>query len=192
MSIAIYCRVSTARQKTDSQVAEIKKWLTAHDHDEAKVRWFVDKESGKTLKRPEFEKLQKAIFAGEVRTVIVWKLDRISRRLKDGINLLCDWCCEGVRVVSITQQIDLSGAVGRMIAAVMLGLAEIELEYRQERQSAGIAVAKRRGIYRGRKQGTTKAKPERAAELRSQGLKIKEIAQALGTSERTVQRYLCP
>ncbi len=91
---------------------------------------------------------------------------------------------------SITQQIELNGAVGRMIAALMLGLAEIELEFRAERQRAGIEVAKKRGVYTGRKRGTTKAKPERARELWGRGLKTKEIAEALGASQRTVQRYL--
>lgn len=190
MTIAAYCRVSTVRQKADSQIAEIRKWLKANGYNEDEIQWFIDKETGKTLHRTQFNKLQKAIFAGEVRTVIVWKLDRISRRLRDGINLLADWCDKGVRVVSITQAIDLSGAVGRMIAAVMLGLAEIELEFRAERQAAGIEVAKKKGIYHGRQKGTTKAKPQRAAELRAKGLKLDEIAQALGTSRRTVQRYL--
>jgi len=92
--------------------------------------------------------------------------------------------------VVVTQQIELNGAVGRMIAAVMLGLAEIELEYRQERQIAGIEVAKKKGIYKGRQRGTTKAKPDRARELAAKGLRVSEIAQALGTSDRTVQRYL--
>ena len=56
-------------------------------------------------------------------------------------------CCEqGVRVVSITQQIDLSGPVGRMVASVIFGLAEVELEYRRERQQAGIAAAQEEGI----------------------------------------------
>jgi DNA invertase Pin-like site-specific DNA recombinase len=95
-----------------------------------------------------------------------------------------------LKIVVTTQQIELNGPLGRMIAAVMLGLAEIELEYRHERQTAGIEVARKKGIYKGRLKGTTKAKPQRARELREQGLTVPEIAKALGTSERTVWRYL--
>jgi DNA invertase Pin-like site-specific DNA recombinase len=80
--------------------------------------------------------------------------------------------------------------MGRMIAALMLGLAEIEWEYRRDRQAAGIAVAKRDGVYRGRQPGTTKGQPNRARELQAKGLTAPEIAQALGVSPRTVFRYL--
>ena len=137
--IACYCRVSSASQKTDSQKPEIRRWLQGQGIDPAAAGWFEDKETGRTLNRPAFDRLQKAIFAGRVKTVVVWKLDRISRRQRDGVNLLADWCERGVRVVAVTQQIDLSGAVGRMVASVLFGLAEIESEYRRERQAAGIA-----------------------------------------------------
>jgi len=80
--------------------------------------------------------------------------------------------------------------VGRMIAALLLGLAEIEWEFRKERQQAGIEVARKKGVYRGRKPGTTKGKPERAKELKDKGLSPGEIATALGVSERTVFRYV--
>jgi DNA invertase Pin-like site-specific DNA recombinase len=72
-----------------------------------------------------------------------------------------------------------------MLAAVLLGVAEMELELRAERQAAGIRVAKQRGAYRGRKAGTTKANPARARALHDQGLTVAEIAKALGTSHRT-------
>ena len=188
--IACYCRVSSARQKTDSQKPEIQRWLDGGGIDPSAVEWFEDKETGRTLKRPAFERLQKAVFAGRVKTVVVWKLDRISRRQRDGVDLLADWCEHGVRVVAVTQQIDLSGAVGRMVASVLFGLAEIESEYRRERQAAGIAVAKERGVYRGRQRGTTKALPGHAQNLRDRGLSVQEIAKVLGVSRRTAFRYL--
>ena len=137
-------------------MSEISRWLTAHGHDLQQVKWFIDKETGKTLHREQFERMQKDIFAGKIGTVVIWQLDRLSRRLRDGINVLADWCERQLKVVVVTQQIELTGAVGRMIAALLLGLAEIELEYRAERQAAGIDVAKRKGVYKGRKQGTTK------------------------------------
>jgi DNA invertase Pin-like site-specific DNA recombinase len=125
-----------------------------------------------------------------VGAVVCWKLDRLTRRLRDGVNLLAEWCERGLKVVATTQQIELTGAMGRMMAAVMLGLAEVELEYRAERQAAGIKAAKRRGVYIGRRTGTTKAAPQRAKELRQRGLSEGEIAAALNVSTRTVQRYL--
>ena len=191
MSIGVYLRVSSLGQRLDSQEAEIRRWLEANGIDVAAVEWYCDAgHSGKSLRRPDFDRLQADVFAGRVRTVVVWKLDRLSRRLRDGVNLLADWCERGVRVVVVSQQIDLSGVVGRMLAAVMLGLAEIELEHRAERQAAGIRVAKTKGKYRGRKLGTTKGKPERARELKERGLTAAEIATALGVSERTAWRYL--
>src|SRR5438045_1701079 len=132
-AIAAYVRVSSRQQKTDSQESEIKKWLEGNGIAPEQVQWYRDTETGKTLDRPAFQRLQKDIFTGKVKTVIVWKLDRLSRRLRDGVNLLADWCERGLKVVVVTQQIELNGPVGRMIAAVLLGLAEIELEYRQEK-----------------------------------------------------------
>ena len=187
---ACYCRVSTRHQKNDSQRAEINQWLKNNRIKNSAVRWFEDKESGSTIQRIAFDQMQKAVFDGQVKTIIVWKLDRISRRQRDGINLLAEWCDRGIRVVSVTQQIDLSGPVGRMVASVMFGLAEIELEYRRERQAAGIKLAKKAGLYKGRQLGTTKAKPERAQLLRDKGLTPAEIAQAMNVSKRTVFRYL--
>jgi DNA invertase Pin-like site-specific DNA recombinase len=188
--IACYCRVSSPRQRQDSQKAEIQRWLRQHRIRARRVLWFEDTQTGRTLHCPAFAQLQRAIFNGTVQTVVVWKLDRLSRRQGDGINLLADWCERGVRVVVITQQIDLSGPVGRLVASVLFGLAEIEQEYRRERQAAGIAVAKRKGVYRGRVKGTTKAKPTRARTLHARGLTASEIANALHISIRTVFRYL--
>ena len=188
MSTAIYVRVSTVGQNEEGQRREIAKWLKGNGITDAV--WYVDKRSGNNLQRPGFEALQKAVFNGEHSTIVVWKLDRLSRKLKDGITTICDWVERGLRVVSVTQQIDFSGTVGKMIASVLFAVAEMEQEHRRERQAAGVAVAKERGVYKGRKQGSTKGKPERAKKLREQGLIVAEIANSLNVSERTAKRYL--
>jgi len=120
----------------------------------------------------------------------VWKLDRLARSLKEGVNVLADWCQRGVRVIAITQQIDLSGPVGQLIASMLFGIAEIELQHAKERQAIGIALARKRGTYTGRRPGTTKAAPSRARALQKKRLTVPEIAQALGVKERTVYNYL--
>ena len=191
-SVAAYLRVSTSGQNLDGQRSEVAAWLKAHGHDPKAVAWYEDKETGASVDRPGFEALRKAIFEGRIKTVVVWKLDRLSRRQKDGLNVLADWCEACVRVVSVTQQLDLGGSVGRIVAGVLFGVAEMELEHARERQAAGIAAAKARGVYRkhGRKRGTTKADPKRAAELKRRGLRAAEIASALGVSRSVVYEYL--
>jgi DNA invertase Pin-like site-specific DNA recombinase len=189
MSTGIYLRVSSPKgQKTDSQRAELEAWLKRQRI--SRAQWFEDRESATSLQRDAFQKLQAAIFAGEIDTVVVWKLDRLARSLKEGINVLADWCQRGVRMIAVTQQIDLSGPVGHLIASLLFGIAEIELQHTRERQAAGIALARKRGVYTGRRPGTTKAAPARAKTLRKQKLTVPEIAQALGVKERTVYNYL--
>ena len=186
---AVYIRVSSPKgQKTDSQRAELEAWLKRHKLKH--VQWFEDRDSATNMEREAFQKLQAAVFAGKVQTVVVWKLDRLARNLKEGVNVLADWCKRGVRVVAITQQIDLSGPVGNLIASLLFGIAEIELQHSKERQAIGITLAKKRGIYTGRKSGTTKAAPARARTLRKQGFTILEIAAALNVKERSVYNYL--
>ena len=188
--IGVYIRVSSHSQKSDSQHGEIRRWLRAHGHDLETVQWFEDTETGATLTRSGFIRLQEEIFAGTVKMVVVWKLDRIARSMREGINTLSRWCELGVRVVSVTQQIDLSGTVGHLVAGVLFAIAEIELQHVKERQAVGIALAKQRGVYKGRKPGATKAKPQRARELRDKGMTLPEIAQALHVDKLTVSRYL--
>jgi len=121
---------------------------------------------------------------------VVWKLDRLARHLKEGVNVLADWCQRGVRVIVVTQQINLSGPVGHLIASLLFGIAEIELQHAKERQVAGIALAKQCGVYTGRRRGTTRAPSAHVHGLREQGVTVREIAQALGVKELTGYSYL--
>jgi DNA invertase Pin-like site-specific DNA recombinase len=188
--IGAYIRVSSTDQKHDSQRAEIQNYMKNNGISQKQVEWYADTETGTRLQRPEFDRLQADIFAGRVKTVIIWKLDRLSRSLRDGVNVLADWAEKGLKIVVVTQQLELNGVIGRSIAALLLGLAEIEHGHIRERQKAGIEAAKARGVYTGRTIGSTKAHPGRARELKKKGLSMGEIATALGVSTRTVTRYL--
>ncbi len=66
--IACYCRVSCHRQKNDSQKAEIERWLKNNEISLSSVQWFEDKDSGKSMKRPAFDRMQQAIFKGTIKT----------------------------------------------------------------------------------------------------------------------------
>jgi DNA invertase Pin-like site-specific DNA recombinase len=83
------------------QWAEISRWLQGNGIDLAGVYWFIDiGESGDKLERPPFNQLQAAIFTGAVGTVVVYKFDRLSRPLGDGVNVLCK-CKETDMTISL-------------------------------------------------------------------------------------------
>lgn len=67
----------------------------------------------------------------------------VSRRLVDGVKILSGWADRGLNVVVGTQELEFNGTVGRFVAPLLTGLAEIEWEYRSERESTGIEVAKK-------------------------------------------------
>ena len=196
--IACYIRVSTTSQNSEGQKKEIKRWLKGHGHKLKDVRWFEDKETGKNLARPAFEELEAAIFRGEIKTVVVWRLDRLSRNLRDGIVTLAKWCDTdeeygyGIRVVSVMQQLDFSGATGKLIASVLFSVAEMELEAIKERQAAGIAAAKAKGTYKNngdRRRGFRKAK-DKVLKLHKKGHSPTAIARECGVARSTVYSYL--
>jgi DNA invertase Pin-like site-specific DNA recombinase len=89
---------------------------------------------------------------GNVNTIIVWKLDRISRSMQDGINTLIDWLKHDIHIVSVTQQLDFSGAVGQMVAGVLFAVAQMERENLRENTKRGLAAARARGVKLGKPQ----------------------------------------
>jgi predicted site-specific integrase-resolvase len=82
--VAVYIRVSSKDQKTDSQCQSILDWLTRNGYDLDQAGWYVDVESGRMMKRPEFDRLRADIFAGTIKAVVVSKVDRIARRSRPG------------------------------------------------------------------------------------------------------------
>lgn len=187
---ALYVRVSTKEQRLENQEKELKKWLKTNDIPIDSVVWYTEKVSGTTKNRKELDRLCSDIDAGKIDTVVCWKLDRLSRSLRDGVNLIGDWCEKGVRLVSTTEGIDFTNTMGKIIASLLSGLAQMETEYRRERQKVGIESAKARKVYKGRKAGTTRNDPMEAYQLRQQGMKVARIAKLFGVSIMTVYRYI--
>ena len=189
--VAFYVRVSSVGQNTDSQIDALRQWQTVNGLTDAQVEWFIDKASGATTDRPEFTRLEESIHNGFIKKVVVYKLDRLSRNLLGGLQIVSRWLQQDVSIHSLTQQFSFESATGRLVASLLLGLAEIERESIRERQAAGIAAAKARGKkWGGNKQVVKLATVKRCKELRSTGLTIKEIARSVGKSTRTVERYL--
>jgi DNA invertase Pin-like site-specific DNA recombinase len=170
--------------------ARIQSWLDEQGIAPAEVEWYSDREAVDSPGRPSLGRLEQDIGSGKVTVVVIWKLSDLVTRLRALLAMLASWCERGVRVVAVSQRIDLGPEARASVVSVLRALGETELEFRRERQRRGIATAKARGVYAGRKRGTTKETPRRALALRGKGYTVAEIADALGVSERTAFRYL--
>lgn len=190
MSIACYVRCSDQRGSLEKQRDEIEKWLANNGIDRRTVKWFYERKSSASGTRHQFDRLQGEILGGKINMVVLSSLERLSRSLLEGVRVLSDWCSRGLRIAVSDRDLEFGGDVGRTLSMLMPGLVEMDRAYRHERQMPGIERARTTGVYRGRKKGATKSKPESATELRDKGHSIEEIAQLLGVSTRTAWRYL--
>ncbi len=188
---AAYARVSSRGQKLASQRQELERYLAGQDIDDAK--WFTDKASGASTDRPGFKALQDAIGRREIGTVIVWKLDRAFRNALDCLRAVEEWDRLGVslRIVDLGgQPIDTKSAAGKFMLTVVAAVAEMERSNARERQRAGIDAARKRNggtcPWGGRPKGATTIDYARADQLHARGLRISEIAQALGCSRQSL------
>jgi DNA invertase Pin-like site-specific DNA recombinase len=194
---ALYVRVSSRTQGEESQLPELKRYANGV---EGPVVWYRDTFTGTTMERPEWRKLERAIAAGEVLRVVVWRLDRFGRTAKGLTALFADLVERQVGMVSMREGIDLSTPAGRMMANVIASVAQYETEVRSERQTAGIAAAKDRGVKFGRPPGEggvpgkrVKVTPEQEEQIRSlkaSGRAVAAIARATGLSRPTVYSVL--
>jgi len=180
---AIYVRVSTFDQEKGilSQEKALKDYVKAQGMEN--IKWYRDRLSGASLERPAFERLQKDVFNGKVGAVVCWKLDRLSRSLQDGINVLCDWCRRGIRIVAVSQQLDFNGTVGQLIASVLFAVAQMERQNISENTKRGIAAARERGVKLGKR---PKLFARDIIPLQKKGMTIAQIAEKLGKSRQAI------
>jgi DNA invertase Pin-like site-specific DNA recombinase len=148
-----YARVSKQQdQDTATQVQALKK--------AGAERIFQEHASGGRWDRPELHKLLDQLRAGDV--LVVWKLDRLSRSLKDLLHLLDELNTKGAGFMSITEHIDTTTPAGRMMLQMVGAFAEFEREMIRERTRAGLETARAQGRVGGRK---PKLNPQQQAEL---------------------------
>ena len=148
-----YIRCSTIEQNEARQVQMAK--------DCGAEKIFKDKASGKTTNREEFKKMMEYVREGDV--IMTESISRIARNTRDLLNIIDELKEKQVGFISLKESIDTNSAAGKFMLTVFAALAELERENILERQREGIAIAKKNGVYKGRKPLTLDEKKFKAA-----------------------------
>ena len=175
-----YVRVSTLDQNTERQLDDIEL-----------DRTFTDKASGKDTQRPQ---LQAALtYAREGDTLVVHSMDRLARNAEDLLRLVRELTGRGVTVEFVKNHLTFSGKADPMAKLMMTMLAafgEFERDLIRERQREGIAIAKARGVYKGRKKALNAEQAAELVECARSGMPKAELARSYGISRETLYQYL--
>lgn len=180
-----YVRVSSLDQNPDRQIEDLKA--------QQAEKIFMDKVSGKNTDRPELQKMLSFIREGD--TLIVHSLDRLARNLADLLTMVQELTDRGVSVVFMNERLSFdAGADASPTSKLMLSMigafAEFERSMIRRRQAEGIALAKERGVYKGRPRSISDETLEKVNALVDQGIPLATAAKKVGISRSTVYRYL--
>jgi DNA invertase Pin-like site-specific DNA recombinase len=175
-----YARVSTQDQNLELQQEALSKTGCQ--------RVFEDKVSGTRADRPGLTKAMEMLREGD--TLVVWKLDRLGRSVKQLVDLVDELHKQGIHFKSLTDAIDTGTPSGRFFFHVMASLAEMERELIVERTRAGLDVARQLGRKGGRKPKMTASKIESAKKLLASGTPPRDVAKNLGVSIPTLYRWV--
>ncbi len=175
-----YSRVSTQDQNLDLQTEAL---ISA-----GCKKIFDDKISGGKAERPGLAKTLEMLREGD--TLVVWKLDRLGRSVKNLVDLVGELQKQGIQFKSLTDAIDTSTPSGRFFFHIMASLAEMERELTVERTRAGLEVARKLGRKGGRKRQMTDSKIESAKKLLANGIPPRDVAKNLGVSVPTLYRWI--
>ena len=175
-----YARVSTQDQNLDLQIDALTK--------AGCQKTFDDKISGSRTERPGLTKALEMLREGD--TLVVWKLDRLGRSVKNLVVLVGKLHKQSIQFKSLTDAIDTGTPSGRFFFDVMASLAEMERELTIERTRAGLEVARQLGRKGGRKRQMTDSKIESAKKLLANGVPPRDVAKNLGVSVPTLYRWI--
>lgn len=174
-----YARVSTRDQNLDAQLDQLKA--------AGCKKTFKEKESGAKSDRPQLAALLEYVREGD--TVVVAKLDRIARSIRDLLSIIDQLAEKGVTFKVLNANIDTSTPTGKLQLSILGAVGEFEREIMLERQAEGIAKAKVAGRYKGRK-ATAQAKADEVLKMASEGMTRQKIADELGIGIASVYRIL--
>lgn len=175
-----YIRVSSFDQNPERQL------------DQTQVdKVFVDKASGKDIQRPELDSLLSFVRDGD--TVVVHSMDRLARNLDDLRRLVQKLIHKGVRIEFVKECLTFTGEdspMANLMLSVMGAFAEFERSLIHERQREGIALARLRGAYRGRKKSLSSEQQIEVRRRATNGEKKAKLAREFGISRETLYQYL--
>ncbi len=137
----VYVRVSTIEQNEARQIEALEKYGVE--------KWFMEKVSGKNLERPQLQQMMD--FAREGDTIYIHDFSRLARSTKDLLDIVELLQSKGIHLVSNKEHIDTSTPTGKLMLTMIAAINEFERTNLLERQREGIAIAKRNGVYKGRK-----------------------------------------
>lgn len=176
-----YARVSTDDQNLDLQKDELQK--IGCD------RIFEDHTSGAKSDRPGLKDTLDYVREGDV--LVVWRLDRLSRSLKDLIEMVSLLDSRGIGLKSLHESIDTSSSSGKLIFHMFGALAEFERNLIRERTQAGLKAARARGRKGGRPKALDSDKRALAVKLyEEKNHTVSQICQMMGISKPTLYKYL--
>lgn len=175
-----YVRVSSFDQNPDRQLDAV-----------CVTRTYTDKASGKDTRRPELDQLLAYVRDGD--TVVVHSMDRLARNLDDLRRIVQGLTRRGVRIEFVKEGLTFTGEdspMAHLMLSVMGAFAEFERALLRERQREGIALAKQRGAYRGRKRALNVEQIGEVKRRIAAGEQKARVARDMGISRETVYQYL--
>jgi len=185
--IAVYARVSTTDQSTDSQLLDLRRFVSERG-------WNIFKEyvdegiSGTKDSRPSLNELMNDAKKRRFDVVLVWRFDRFARSTKHLILALEEFKNLGIDFVSYQENIDTSSPLGSAIFTIISAVAQLERDIIAERVKAGLRRARENGKKLGRPKASVDT--ETIHRLRSKGLSLRAIAKETGVSRTTVSDLL--
>jgi len=190
-AVAVYARVSTVNhQDPETQLLDLRKYAEARSFKIFKE--YVDQASGASETRPSLDQLMKDARRRKFDTVLVWKFDRFARSTKQLVLALEEFNALGIDFISLSESIDTSTPMGKMVFTLVSAIAEFERSLIQERIKAGLRNAREKGKKLGRPKGRNVSEDQirKILTLREKNLSIVEIGEKVGISASSVFRIL--